>query len=221
MRGNVAPEGKDLDAVIAAYVEEHTDPVPPLLEELARETERRTGRLYWSIGRVEGCLLQMLVKISGARRAVEIGTFTGYSALLIAEALPADGRLVTCEANPEHADLAREYFGRSPHGGKIELALGPALDTLKRLPEGGSDLVFIDADKPSYGRYFDEAVRLLRPGGVVFVDNVFWRKKIFKRRVTNANAAAIAAFNAKVKADPRVEKVMLSVRDGCYLIRKK
>jgi caffeoyl-CoA O-methyltransferase len=217
----MALEAEDLSAAIAAYVEEHTDGVPPLLDELARETERRTGRQRWSIGRVEGRLLQMLVKISGARRAVEIGTFTGYSALLIAEALPADGRLTTCEADPGHAALARAYFGRSPHGGKIELVLGPALDTLARLPAGQSDLVFIDADKPSYGRYFDEAVRLLRPGGVIFVDNVFWRGKVFKRRITNVNAAAIAAFNAKVKADPRVEKVMLSVRDGCYLIRKK
>lgn len=217
----MAPEGKDLEAVIAAYVEEHTDGGSPLLDELARETERRTGLLRWSIGRVEGRLLQLLVKISGTRRAVEIGTFTGYSALLIAEALPADGRLITCEADPGHAAVASDFFRRSPHGGKIELALGPALETLARLPGSGCDLVFIDADKPSYGRYFDEAVRILRPGGVVFVDNVFWRGKIFKRRVTNENARAIAAFNAKVKADPRVEKVMLSVRDGCYLIRKK
>ena len=218
---DAGPGGEELSAVVAAYAEAHTDPVPPLLEELARETERRTGRLRWSIGRVEGRLLQMLVRICGARRAVEVGTFTGYSALLIAEALPEDGRLITCEADPGHAALAREYFRRSPHGGKIELALGPAADTLARLEAQSCDLVFIDADKPSYGHYFDEAVRLLRPGGVVFVDNVFWRGKVFKRRITNENARAISAFNAKVRDDARVEKVMLSVRDGCYLIRKK
>jgi caffeoyl-CoA O-methyltransferase len=210
-----------LSARIEAYVDRHTDGVPPLLEELAEETRRATGRLHWSIGKVEGKLLQMLVKIAGARRAVEIGTFTGYSALLIAEALPEDGLLITCEIDRELAAVALRYFGRSPHGRKIRLELGPALQTLSRLPDGETDFVFIDADKPSYGAYFDEALRLLRPGGVVFVDNVFWRGKIFKTNVTNPNARAIAAFNAKVRSETRVEKVMLGVRDGCYLLRKK
>jgi caffeoyl-CoA O-methyltransferase len=214
-------ENDYLNAVIEAYAADHTDGVPPLLEELARETQERTGLLYWSIGRVEGRLLQMMVKIAAARQVVEIGTFTGYSALLIAEALPEDGRLITCETNPAFAKIAHRYFRRSPHGGKILLALGPALDTLSRMSGGGTDFVFIDADKPSYGAYFDEAVRILRPGGVVFVDNVLLRRKIFKKTITNDNARAIAAFNEKVRVNDRVEKVMLSVRDGCYLIRKK
>jgi caffeoyl-CoA O-methyltransferase len=211
----------DLTAAIENYVDAHTDGVAPLLDELARETQELTGRARWSIGKVEGMLLQLLVKISGARHAVEIGTFTGYSALLIAEALPEDGCLITCESNPDFAELARRYFRRSPYGGKIRLEPGPAMDTLRRLAEGGSDFVFIDADKPSYGDYFEQALRLLRSGGLVFVDNVFWRKKIFKKKLTNSNARAIAAFNEKVRTDSRVEKVMLSVRDGCYLIRKK
>lgn len=206
---------------ISRYIEAHTDGVDPLAAELARETEARTGRAAWSIGRVEGRLLQLLLRISGARRAVEIGTFTGYSALLIAAALPEDGELVTCENNPEYAAIARSFFRRSPHGGKIRLAVGPALDTLRQLPDGGSDFVFIDADKPAYGAYYAEALRLLRPGGVVFVDNVFWRGKVFKKRISNANAAAIAAFNETVRTDSRVEKVMLPLRDGCYLIRKR
>jgi caffeoyl-CoA O-methyltransferase len=206
---------------VARYVAAHTDPVDPLAEELARETEARTGLARWSIGRVEGRLLQLLVKISGARRAVEIGTFTGYSALLIAAALPADGTLITCENHPEYAAIARSFFQRSPHGGKICLELGPALATLRRLPDGESDFVFIDADKPSYGAYYEEALRLLRAGGLVFVDNVFWRGKIFKQRISNANARAIAAFNERVRLDPRVEKVMLALRDGCFLIRKR
>lgn len=207
--------------MIDAYVDAHTDDVSPLLNELVRETEALTGRAYWSIGKVEGKLLQLLVKISRAEKVVEIGTFTGYSALLIAEALPDQGRLITCESDPDFASIANRYFHRSPHGGKIDLRIGPALETLDGLPAGTADFVFIDADKPSYGRYFDEAVRLLRKGGLVFVDNVFWRRKIFKRNITNQNAAAIAAFNEKVNTDPRVEKVMLAVRDGVYLIRKR
>jgi caffeoyl-CoA O-methyltransferase len=211
----------DRTAAVEDYADAHTDDVPPLLAELARETQALTGLGRWSIGKVEGRLLQMLVKISATRQAVEIGTFTGYSALLIAEALPEDGRLITCESNPEFAETARRYFRRSAFGSRIRLETGPALETLSRLPAGGSDFVFIDADKPAYGDYYDHALRLLRPGGLIFVDNVFWRGKVFKKKITNPNARAIAAFNEKVRADRRVEKVMLSVRDGCYLIRKK
>lgn len=206
---------------LEAYVDSHTDELSELLLDLARETQTMTGRMRWSIGKVEGKLLQMLVKISGATRVVEIGTFTGFSALLMAEALPAEGQLITCETNPAFAEIASRYFDRSPHGVKIDLRLGPALQTLAGLPNGETDLVFIDADKPSYGRYYDEAMRLLKAGGLIFVDNVFWRQKIFKTRITNENARAIAAFNDKVNSDRRVEKVMLSVRDGVYLIRKK
>ena len=212
---------QNLPAVIESYAEHHTDEVSPLLKALAQETMDLTGRQHWSIGKVEGNLLQMLVKIAGARRVVEIGTFTGFSALLIAEALPEDGRLVTCEINRSFAEVAKRYFGRTPHGRKIRLKIGPAIETLSRLPEGEFDFVFIDADKPSYSDYFEHAMRLLRPGGVIFVDNVFWRRKIFKEKITNANAQAIARFNAKVCADNRIEKVMLGIGDGCFLIRKK
>ena len=210
-----------LHRIIEAYTEDHTDEVSALPQDLMRETEKITGRSRWSIGKVEGKFLQLLIKISNAKRAVEVGTFTGYSALIIAEAMPADGLLTTCETNPDYAAMAQRYFDQSPHGRKIRLALGPALETLQGMEGDSVDFVFIDADKPSYGKYFDEAVRLLRPGGLVFVDNVFWRAKIFKKKITNENAKAIAAFNQKVKDDDRVEKVMLSVRDGVYLIRKK
>jgi caffeoyl-CoA O-methyltransferase len=206
---------------IENYVAAHTDAVSPLLEELLSETEKITGRSRWSIGRVEGKLLQLLIKISGARRVVEVGTFTGYSALVMAEALPPDGRLTTCENSHEFAAIAGRYFKKSPHGGKIRLKIAPAMETLTAIADCSVDFVFIDADKPSYGRYFDEALRMLHPGGLIFVDNVFWRYKVFKKNITNENARAIAAFNEKVKNDHRVEKVMLSVRDGVYLIRKK
>ena len=211
---------KKLDLIIENYVAEQTDDVSALLRELLKETEAITGHSRWSIGQVEGKLMQFLVKVSGTRNAVEIGTFTGFSALMIAEALPDDGLLVTCESRKEYAEIAWRYIKKSPHGRKIRLELKPAMQTLNEIAENSVDFVFIDADKPSYNRYFDEALRILRAGGFIFVDNVFWRNKIFKRKITNENAIAIAAFNAKVKADDRVEKVMLSVRDGIYLIRK-
>ena len=212
---------KNLSALIEKYIDDHTDDISPLLLDLLDETEEVTGVSRWSIGKVEGKLLQMLVKISGARNAIEIGTFTGYSALIIAAALPEDGRLITCETNPKHAEIALRYFRKSPHGGKIRLELKPAMETLGGIADNSFDFVFIDADKPSYGRYFDEAMRIMHAGGFIFVDNVFWRNKIFKQRITNENAKAIAAFNEKVKNDDRAEKVMLNVRDGVYLILKK
>ncbi len=209
-----------LAEIVENYVDAHTDDVSLLLEELLAETEKITGRSRWSIGKVEGKLLQMLIKISNTERVVEVGTFTGYSALVMAEALPEDGILTTCENSREYADIARRYFEKSPYGQKIQLILGPALQSLKAIPDNSEDFVFIDADKPSYGIYFDEALRILHTGGIIFVDNVFWRYKIFKKKITNENARAIAAFNEKVKRETRAEKVMLSVRDGVYLIRK-
>jgi caffeoyl-CoA O-methyltransferase len=209
-----------LAEIVENYVDAHTDDVSLLLEELLAETEKITGRSRWSIGKVEGKLLQMLIKISNTKRVVEVGTFTGYSALVMAEALPEDGILTTCENSREYADIARRYFEKSPYGQKIQLKLGPALQSLKAIPDNSEDFVFIDADKPSYGIYFDEALRILHTGGIIFVDNVFWRYKIFKKKITNENARAIAAFNQKVMQEDRVEKVMLSVRDGVYLIRK-
>ena len=211
----------DMTNIIENYVDAHTDDVSVLLEALMAETENITGRAFWSIGKVEGKLLQLLIKISKTKRAVEVGTFTGYSALVIAEALPEDGVLTTCENSRQYADIAQRYFDKSPHGCKIDLKFGPALQTLKNIPADREDFVFIDADKPSYSDYFDEALRILGPGGLIFVDNVFWRNKIFKKKITNENAKAIAAFNEKVRQEARVEKVMLGVRDGVYLMRKK
>ena len=207
--------------IVERYVDDHTDDLSPLLEDLLTETEKITGRSRWSIGKVEGKLLQMLIKISNARRVVEVGAFTGFSALVMAEALPEDGTLITCESSREYADIALRYFNRSPHGKKIHLKLGPALSSLAAVADDTVDFVFIDADKPSYGDYFDEALRILHPGGLILVDNVFWRHKIFKKKITNENAQAIAAFNAKVRGEIRVEKLMLSIRDGVFLIRKK
>ena len=211
----------DRSARLERYLEAHTDDLPPLLRQLLEETERKTGRSRWSIGKIEGRLLQMLIRLSGARRVVEVGTFTGFSALMIAEALPADGRLVTCEIDLEVADIARQYFKKSPFGDRIQLELGDALETLRRMSPQSVDVVFIDADKPAYGLYYDQALRILRPGGLVFVDNVLWKGKVLGPRITNENARPIAALNEKIRSDTRVEKVMLGIRDGVYLIRKK
>ncbi len=211
----------DLASTIERYIDDHTDPISPLLFELVAETEEKTGHARWSIGKSEGKFLQFLVKISGIKQAVEVGTFTGFSALMIAEALPDDGMVTTCEANKDFARIAAKYFKKSPHGRKIKLEIGPAFETLHKIPSRSVDFIFIDADKPAYGQYYDASIRILRPGGFILVDNVFWRFKIFKKKMTNQNAIAIAAFNDKVKRDDRVEKMMLGIRDGVYLILKK
>ncbi len=211
----------DQQARLERYLEQHTDELSPLLRQLLAETERETGRSRWSIGKIEGRLLQMLIRLSGARRVVEVGTFTGFSALLIAEALPTDGRLITCEIDLKVADIARKYFQESPYGDRIQLELGDAVETLRRMDPQSVDVMFIDADKPAYGLYYDQALRILRPGGLVFVDNVLWKGKVLEPRITNENARPIAALNEKIRNDNRVEKVMLGIRDGVYLIRKK
>jgi caffeoyl-CoA O-methyltransferase len=170
-------------------------------------------------GKVEGAFLKLLVRLSGARKVLEIGTFTGYSALMMAEGLPADGELVTCEISEEHASLAQRYFDRSPNGRKIRLALGPAADTLRGIPDGSVDLVFIDADKERYPFYYEESVRVLRSGGLIAADNVLWYGRVLSPE--DDASRAIVRFNRTVMGDDRVEKVMLPVRDGVYLIRKR
>ncbi len=158
----------DMAETIESYVDAHTDDLSNLLEDLLAETETITGRSRWSIGKVEGKLLQMLIKISNAKRVVEVGTFTGFSALVMAEALPEDGILTTCENSKEYADIAQRYFNKSPYGKKIQLKLGPALQTLGTIADNSEDFIFIDADKPSYSNYFDESLRILHPGGTYF-----------------------------------------------------
>jgi caffeoyl-CoA O-methyltransferase len=201
------------------YAAAHTSPLPPLLEELVRETQARFGgRAEMLCGQVEGQFLQMLVAMSGARRVLEIGTFTGFSALMMASGLPESGVLITLELSAEHAEFARGYFARSEHGGKIRQLEGPALDTLKTLA-GPFDFAFIDADKTSYPAYYKAVVPLLSPGGLIAVDNaLFWGQVLDPK---DDSARATAELNDIVTADDRVENVMLTVRDGVMLVRKK
>jgi caffeoyl-CoA O-methyltransferase len=213
------PVPLDLPEELERYIEEHVGPVSPLLEELERWTKEETGRPGMLTGRVEGALLRMLVRIAGARRVVEIGCFTGYSALMMAEGLPEGGELVTCEILGEYASIAQKYFDRSPHGKKIRLALAPALETLSGIDDGSVDFVFIDADKELYPLYYEESVRILRSGGLIAADNVLWYGRVLSPE--DEESRAIVSFNRIVKRDERVEKVMLPVRDGVYLIRKR
>lgn len=201
------------------YAANYTTPMSSLLEEIERFTLTETSYPSMLTGRVEGRFLQWTVMLSGARRIVEVGSFTGYSALAMAEALPQDGRIVTIEHNPHYAKIARDFFDRSPDGGKITLCLGEAIDILKTLPSGEADLIFIDADKQNYIAYYEESMRLLREGGFILADNALWYGKIFDPK--DADSQAMADFNERVRTDDRAEKLFLTIRDGIYVIRKR
>lgn len=213
-----------MKAIISKKIDEyclrHTTPRDKLLQALERYTQRHCDFPQMLIGPHEGALLALLVRLTGARRVLEIGTFTGYSALCMAEALPRNGRLTTCEINPERAAIARSFFKRSPHGRKIKLRLGPALETLADLPRSASfDFVFIDADKENYVNYYEAVLPHLRPGGVIVADNVLWSGRVLAPK--KKTDRAIVAFNKHVHRDRRVGSVLLPVRDGVYLIRKR
>jgi predicted O-methyltransferase YrrM len=201
------------------YAEEHTTPPGPHLEELARETRAETAVPQMMVGHLEGRLLTTLVAMLRPQRVLEVGTFTGYSALCMAEALPEGGRIVTCEINERHAEIARRHVEASLYADRIEIRLAPAQDTLRTL-EGPFDFVFIDADKQGYATYYEAALDLLSPHGVIAVDNVLWSGQVVEPG-GEADTLALKAFNDKVRADPRVECVMLTVRDGVTLIRRR
>lgn len=203
---------------IDAFAAEHTSGEDALLSELVQETRTTMKWFQMQVGRVEGTFLKLLVQLTGARRIVELGMFTGYSALMMAAGLPEDGRLVTCDVDPEAERIARKYFLRSPHGKKIDVRMGPGLQTLRSL-EGPIDMAFIDADKENYSSYYEELMRLLKPGGLIVADNTLWGGRVLDPK--DSSDKAIAAFNERVKADPRVEHVLLTVRDGMMLVRKR
>lgn len=208
-----------ITAEIENYAAAHTTPLPDLLEELVAETKvkfpDRAGMLS---GQVEGQFLQMLVAVTRATRVLEVGTFTGFSALMMAAALPAGGELITLELSKEHADFARGYFARSPHGKKVVLIEGPALDSLRKL-DGRFGLVFIDANKDGYGDYYEAALGLLEPGGLIVVDNVLWSGEVLHPQ--DDSGRAIVAFNERVAKDDRVVQVITTIRDGVMLIRRR
>jgi len=203
---------------IEEYAQSKSDPHNKLLDDLWKETHEKSNFAMMLTGPLEGGLLRLLLRVSGAKNVLEVGTFTGYSALTMAEALPADGHLVTLEIDPAHIAIARKYFERSEHGKKIELKEGPALESLRSLP-GPFDLVFIDADKTNYKNYYDAVMPKLRSGGLIVVDNALWSGRVLNPET--ADDKAICELNDHVSKDPGVEKVLLTVRDGMFLIRKK
>ena len=203
---------------IEAYAEAHSTPEPALFVELAAATRAQTTQPQMMVGHLQGMLLKNLVRLSGAKRVLEIGTFTGYSALAMAEGLPDDGVLVTCDVDPKATAIARSFWDRSPHGRKIALKLAPALDTIATLQDG-IDVVFIDADKRNYIRYWDACLPKVRAGGVLLADNVLWSGAVLDPNTDDDRA--LAAFNEHVMRDARVELVMLPIRDGITLAVKR
>ena len=208
-----------VDPKIEEYAEEHTSPDGELFERLAEETRAKTTAPQMMVGRIEGQFLATLVRLTGAKRILELGTFTGYSSISMASALPADGRIVTCDVDPEATAIARRYMDESGYGDRIEIRLGPALETIETL-EGPFDLVFIDADKPNYKAYYEAVLPLLAENGLVIADNVLWSGRVVEDN-GDESTFAIKDFNEHVRNDPRVASVMLTVRDGMTLIRKR
>ena len=205
---------------IDAYAAAHTTPLPPLIAELIATTEKETGALAGMLsGQLVGTLLQTLIFATGAKRVLEIGMFTGFSAQMMAAALPADGKLITCDINPKTIAIAKSFFERSPDGHKIEVCEGPALETIASLAGTQFDFVFIDANKGDYINYYEAALPLLAPNGIIAVDNVLWSGKVLDPKQPDDHA--IVAFNEHVQHDARVANVILTIRDGVMLIRRR
>lgn len=203
---------------IETYAQAHSMPESDLCRALREETQRRMEAPQMIVGPLEGAFLKMMTQLVRATRVLEIGMFTGYSALCFAEALPANGTVLTCEIDEESAALARRYFARSPIGTKIEIRMGPALDTMRGL-KGPFDLIFIDADKVNYVNYYRRALDLLSPQGVILIDNVLWDGEVLKHPAPDENTAAIQELNRVVATDPRVTAVLVTIRDGVLVIR--
>ncbi|MEZ4221101.1 MAG: class I SAM-dependent methyltransferase [Polyangiaceae bacterium] len=196
--------------------------------ELLRELRKETATLplaRMQIAPEQGQFLSLLVELTGARRALEVGTFTGYSALCVAQALPADGLLVACDVSEEFTSVARRYFAKAGLGTKIDLRLAPAEQTLQALLASGAagsfDFAFIDADKPNYDAYYELCLQLLRPGGLVAVDNALWGGDVADPSNHEVDTEALRALNEKLGKDPRVSVSLVPIGDGVYLARKR
>lgn len=196
---------------------------PKLLAELREETSRHP-LANMQISPEQGQFLSFLVAATGVRRAIEVGTFTGYSALCVALALPADGKLIACDISEEYTTIARRYWAKAGMADRIDLRLAPAVETLDRLLEEGQsgsfDFGFIDADKSSYDSYYERVLALLRPGGVLVVDNVLWGGDVADPEKKDADTISIRALNKKIVSDSRVSMSLIPVADGLMLVRK-
>jgi predicted O-methyltransferase YrrM len=208
------------DEQLAAYIEAHTTPPEPHLAALAEETRATLNAPQMLTGTVEGRFLEALVWTARPQLVLELGTYSGYSALAMAAALPSGGRIVTCEVSDEHADFAQRHIDASPYADRIDLRRGPALDTVAAL-DGPFDLVFIDADKQNYVNYYDAVLPKLAERGLIAADNTLWSGNVATDEDQSDAAVALRAFNDRVRDDDRVVCVMLSVRDGITLIRRR
>ncbi len=202
---------------IEAYAAAHSLPESPVRKALREETERTMEFARMLVGPLEGAFLHMMTRLVRAQRVLEIGMFTGYSALCFAEALPDEGRVVTCEVDEESAAVARRFFAQSPHGRKIEIRMSPALETMAGL-KGPFDLIFIDADKVNYLNYYRRGMELLSPRGVMLIDNVLWDGEVLRDLPPDDRTAAIQELNRVVACDARVTAVLATIRDGILVI---
>jgi caffeoyl-CoA O-methyltransferase len=209
----IVPEG------IEGYAEAHTTPPSELLQRLAEETKATLERPSMLTGMIEGRFLEFLVYMTGARRILELGTYSGYSSISMAAVLPGGGRIDTCEVEERHAEVARRYIEEAGYSDRIEVHMGPALETIERL-EGEFDLVFIDADKENYINYYEAVLPRLSERGLIAADNTLWSGRVIDEADQDESTQAIRAFNDHVRGDDRVIAVMLSVRDGVTLIRR-
>jgi caffeoyl-CoA O-methyltransferase len=204
---------------IEAYAAEHTSAPDDLLRRLAEETRTTLRSPQMLTGTVEGRFLEFLVLTTGARRILELGTYSGYSSISMAAALPAGGRIDTCEVEQEHAAVARRYIEEAGLSERITIHLGPALETIDRL-DGEFDFVFIDADKENYVNYYEAVLPRLSDRGLIAADNTLWSGRVLDEADQSEGTVAIRAFNEHVRNDARVVSVMLTVRDGVTLIRR-
>jgi caffeoyl-CoA O-methyltransferase len=211
---------KDLvPSEIEAYAQAHSRQESAVRRALREETQRTMEYAQMVVGPLEGAFLQMMAQLVGAKRVLEIGMFTGYSALCFAEALPPDGTVVTCDIDEESAALARRYFDQTPVGKKVEIRMGPALETMRVLT-GPFDLIFIDADKANYLNYYRRALDLLAPNGVILIDNVLWSGEVLKQPPPDERTAAIQELNRAVANDSNVTAVLVTIRDGVLVVRR-
>lgn len=220
MDDRIAADRTIADRDLEAYAESHSSAQPAHLGAVAQHTREFSVSHGMLVGPVIGRLLAMLVHASRARRVLEIGTYTGYSALCMAEALPPDGRVITCEVDPDHARMAAEHIAASPYADRVEIRFGRAMKTIAGL-EGPFDLVFIDAEPTGYGAYLEAVLPLLAPDGFVVAHNVLARGRVLDRETADADTRALAAFNEAVARDPRLECVMLTVSEGVTIIRPR
>lgn len=215
------PKFTALDDALYDYLLAHRTPDDAVVSELREATARLGDRAVMQVAPEQASFLRMLVAAIGARSAVEVGTFTGLSALAIARGLPADGRLLCLDVSEQWTALARHAWRQAGVDDRIELRIAPAAETLRSLPEQPLfDFAFIDADKRSYPVYWEEILRRLRPGGLIAADNVLWHGAVVDPAEQDEDVAAIRRFNQLVLADRRVESVMLAIADGLTLARK-